>query len=135
MLRSSTIQQILINQQPPSHPLLYMPISFPYFMDHPHQMSINVHRLHLVHGLGSICYGGHSGQERRHVVLSCWALKPAQLGLPLHLPSSLRGLSSVGLGSSCYSAFYNTTHIVRYNSSNIYPSHWDRFGFSSSCLD
>lgn len=76
-------------------------------MDHPHQMSVNVHWLNLVYGLGSIYYNGHSGQEMQHVVLSCWAPKPAELELRLHFPSFLQELSSVGLGGSRYSAFCN----------------------------
>lgn len=104
MFRSSTVQQTLINYHPPSHSSLYTPISFPYFMDHPCETSINVDWFNLVHCFGSVWC---SGQKRQHVVLSC-APKPAQSGLLLHLPSFIQGLSSIGLGGSCYSTFYNT---------------------------
>jgi len=40
--------------------------------------------------LGSICYGGHPGQERWCLGWSCWAPKPAQVGSLLHLHCFLR---------------------------------------------
>lgn len=69
-------------------------------------MSIDVHWFNLVHGFGSVCYGG---QGRRGSMLY-WVVLQSQLSLGylLHLPSFIQGLSSIGLGDSCYSTFYNT---------------------------
>lgn len=60
-------------------PWLYTEVVIPLVCEAP---PLTVHWVNSACDLGSISYGGYSGQERhkQQVVLSCWALKPAQVG-------------------------------------------------------
>jgi len=84
----SYVLPYLIHEPPLLSPVLWCGIiPFVYGLPPSNDCPSNVHK---PHDLGSICYGGHSGQEKPHTFLSWWMPKTAQTWSSQHLPGVLQ---------------------------------------------